>query len=409
MTEPTPQPLSRPLAPTGTPVVGIIGGGQLARMCAGPAAELGISVVVLAEADDAAAAQVFRHAPVGRCDDREAVRALAAACDVVTFDHEHVPDPVLSALESEGVSLHPAPAALLHAQDKIAMRQRLGAAGLPVPAWSMVHDRAGLRAFADQHEWPVVLKTPRGGYDGKGVMVLTGPEDLDRAEEWFARADASGLLAEEAVPFTRELAVMVARTPSGEMATWPVVHTVQEEGICTRVEAPAGDLDPAVAQDVRAAAQKVAELLGVTGVMAMEVFETGRSGEGERGWVVNELAMRPHNSGHWTQDGAVTSQFEQHLRAVLDLPLGDTSPRAPHTVMGNVLGGPAEDLHAASRLVMEADPGARVHVYGKEVRPGRKVGHVTVYGEDVEDLRRRADAARHTLQGTTPEGQEDAR
>ena len=391
--------MSRPLVPQGAPVVGIVGGGQLARMCAGPATELGLGVVVLAESADAAAAQVYAHAPVGRADDLERLQELARVCDVVTFDHEHVPGDLLAVLESEGVALHPAPSALLHAQDKLVMRRALGEAGLPVPRWGEVTSRAELEEFAGG-EWPVVLKTPRGGYDGKGVMVVTGADDLGRAEEWFDRAGGEPLLAEEAVAFGRELAVLVARNPSGEVRSWPVVHTVQEQGICTRVEAPASELDPDLARDVRQAAEQLAVDLGVTGVMAVEVFETGTPTDGDRGWVVNELAMRPHNSGHWTQDGAVTDQFEQHLRAVLDLPLGDTSPRAAHTVMANVLGGSAEDLHAASRRVMAQDAGARLHLYGKEVRPGRKVGHVTVTGEDLDGLRRRATIARGLLEGT---------
>lgn len=391
--------MSRPLVPQGAPVVGIVGGGQLARMCAGPATELGLGVVVLAESTDAAAAQVYAHAPVGRADDLEQLQELARVCDVVTFDHEHVPADLLAALESEGAVLHPSPAALLHAQDKIVMRRALGEAGLPMPRWQAVGSSAELEEFA-AGEWPVVLKTPRGGYDGKGVMLVTGPGDLERAGAWFDRAGDEPLLAEEAVPFARELAVMVARRPGGEVRSWPVVHTVQEQGICTRVEAPASDLDPTLAQDVRRAAEQLAADLGVTGVMAVEIFETGAPTDTDRGWVVNELAMRPHNSGHWTQDGSVTDQFEQHLRAVLDLPLGETTTRSPHTVMANVLGGSAEDLHAASRRVMDQDAGARLHLYGKEVRPGRKVGHVTVAGDDLDDLRQRAAVARGLLEGT---------
>lgn len=368
-------------------------------MCAGPAAELSITLAVLAEAPDAAAALVTPFAPVGDHTDVATVRDFARHCDVVTFDHEHVPSDVLEALVADGVAVHPTPQALRHAQDKLVMRRALGEAGFPVPRWGEVTSRAELEEFAGG-EWPVVLKTPRGGYDGKGVMVVTGADDLGRAEEWFDRAGGEPLLAEEAVAFGRELAVLVARNPSGEVRSWPVVHTVQEQGICTRVEAPASELDPDLARDVRQAAEQLAVDLGVTGVMAVEVFETGTPTDGDRGWVVNELAMRPHNSGHWTQDGAVTDQFEQHLRAVLDLPLGDTSPRAAHTVMANVLGGSAEDLHAASRRVMAQDAGARLHLYGKEVRPGRKVGHVTVTGEDLDGLRRRATIARGLLEGT---------
>ncbi|MFC0359037.1 MULTISPECIES: 5-(carboxyamino)imidazole ribonucleotide synthase [Kytococcus] len=399
MTDASPLLVNRPQVPTGAPVVGIVGGGQLARMCAGPATELGLGVVVLAESTDAAAAQVFPQAPLGRADDLEALRELARVCDVVTFDHEHVPADVLAVLQDEGVALHPAPDALLHAQDKVVMRRALSEAGLPVPRWAEVTSTAALEEFA-AGEWPVVLKTPRGGYDGKGVMLVDGPADLERAAAWFDRAEGAALLAEQAVAFRRELAVMVARTPSGEVRSWPVVHTVQEQGICTRVEAPASEVDRALADDVRRTAEQLAEQLGVTGVMAVEVFETGAPTEEDRGWVVNELAMRPHNSGHWTQDGSTTDQFEQHLRAVLDMPLGETAPRSTWTVMANVLGGAAEDLHAASRRVMAGDAAARIHLYGKEVRPGRKVGHVTVCGDDLDDLRRRAETARALLEGT---------
>ncbi len=398
--------MSRPNVPHGVPVVGIVGGGQLARMCAGPATELGLGVTVLVESQSAAAAQVYPHAPVGLADDLDTLRAFARTCDVVTFDHEHVPGDLLEALQADGVSVHPSPEALVHAQDKLVMRAALQDIGLPVPRWASVTSAAEVQEFAEAGDWPVVLKTPRGGYDGKGVMLLSDAGDLARADEWFDRAEGEPLLVEEAVPFIRELAVMVARRPSGEVRSWPVVHTVQESGICTRVEAPASDLDERLADDVRRAAEDLAERLGMTGVMAVELFETGAPTEDDRGWVVNELAMRPHNSGHWTQDGAVTDQFEQHLRAVLDLPLGDSSPRAPFTVMANVLGGSAEDLHAASRRVMELDAGARLHLYGKEVRPGRKVGHVTVTGDDLPSLRERAVAARGLLEGTLDAEQE---
>ncbi|WP_462418069.1 5-(carboxyamino)imidazole ribonucleotide synthase [Kytococcus sp. Marseille-QA3725] len=399
MTDASLTSVARPLVPQGAPVVGIVGGGQLARMCAGPATELGLGVVVLVESTGAAAGQVYAQTPVGQADDLDRLRELARVSDVLTFDHEHVPTDLLEQLAAEGVALHPGPGALLHAQDKIVMRRALQEAGLPVPRWAEVTTAAELEEFAGG-EWPVVLKTPRGGYDGKGVMLLDDAASLDRAGSWFERAAGEPLLAEQAVPFRRELAVMVARTPSGEVRSWPVVETVQEQGICTRVEAPAAELDEALGEDVRRTAEQLAETLDMTGVMAVELFETGTPTDEDRGWVVNELAMRPHNSGHWTQDGAVTGQFEQHLRAVLDMPLGDTCPRSTHTVMANVLGGSVTGLHAASRRLLAEDPAARVHLYGKEVRPGRKVGHVTVCGDDLEELRQRAEAARGVLEGT---------
>ena len=382
-------------APGGFPVVGIIGGGQLARMCAAPAAELALTLSVFAESDDAAAALVVPHAPVGDYRDAEQVREWARGCDVVTFDHEHVPAGVLAALEADGVALHPRPSALRFAQDKLAMRQRLSDLDVPCPAWAPVSTSDELSAFGEQHGWPLVLKTPTGGYDGKGVMLVRTPDDADA---WFAQADGAPLLAEEAVAFEREIAVMIARSPSGQVAVWPVVETVQVDGICTEVLAPAPDLSDDAAERITSAAITIARELDVTGVMAVELFDLG-GGE----FVVNELAMRPHNSGHWSMDGSVTGQFEQHLRAVLDLPLGDTRPRAPWTVMGNVLGGEYEELYPTYKHLMARDPGLKIHLYGKGVRPGRKIGHVNVFGDDLVGLRARARHACDYLQGTVTE------
>lgn len=382
-------------APGGFPVVGIIGGGQLARMCAAPAAELALTLSVFAESDDAAAALVVPHAPVGDYRDAEQVREWARGCDVVTFDHEHVPAGVLAALEADGVALHPRPSALRFAQDKLAMRQRLSDLDVPCPAWAPVSTSDELSAFGEQHGWPLVLKTPTGGYDGKGVMLVRTPDDADA---WLAQADGAPLLAEEAVAFEREIAVMIARSPSGQVAVWPVVETVQVDGICTEVLAPAPDLSDDAAERITSAAITIARELDVTGVMAVELFDVG-GGE----FVVNELAMRPHNSGHWSMDGSVTGQFEQHLRAVLDLPLGDTRARAPWTIMGNVLGGEYEELYPTYKHLMARDPGLKIHLYGKGVRPGRKIGHVNVFGDDLVGLRARARHACDYLQGTVTE------
>ncbi len=380
-------------APGGFPVVGVIGGGQLARMCAGPAAELGVTLSVLAEGPDASAALVVPSSPVGEYTDVETVRAFARECDVVTFDHEHVPAEVLEALVADGVAVRPGPVALLHAQDKLVMREALTAAGVPCPRWTSATTAAEVAAFASQVGWPVVAKTPRGGYDGKGVLVAERAEDL---ESWLATAADRGepLLLEESVPFVRELAVLLARSPSGQAAAWPVVETVQTEGICTEVIAPAPGLGEDAARRATAIGLDIAAALEVTGVMAVELFEL------EDGSVlVNELAMRPHNSGHWSMDGSVTGQFEQHLRAVLDLPLGSPRPRAPWTVMGNVLGGEHPDLYPTYRHVMARDPELKVHLYGKGVRPGRKIGHVNVSGEDLTDLRERARHAADYIEG----------
>jgi len=372
-------------------VVAVVGGGQLARMMAPAATALGVHLRVLVESDTSSAAQVVVDAPVGAAADRDAVAAIAAGADVLTFEHEHVPYDLLDELAAEGVAVHPGTAALVHAQDKIVMRRRLTDLGVPCPVWAELPDVAALQAFLAEHG-EAVVKTSRGGYDGKGVRVVRAPDEV---LDWFAAADDGGapLLAEQKVPFVRELAVLVARRPSGELRTWPVVESIQRDGVCSEVVAPAPWLDPAVAAQALDVATRVAEGLGVTGVLAVELFEV------DGGIVVNELAMRPHNSGHWTIDGAVTSQFEQHLRAVLDLPLGDTSARAPWTVMANVLGSTHDDLTDALADVLASDPGAKVQLYGKDVRPGRKLGHVNVSGDDLADVRRRALAAAAILRG----------
>jgi 5-(carboxyamino)imidazole ribonucleotide synthase len=393
-------------APGGFPVVGIIGGGQLARMCQPPAVGLSITLSVLAQSADDSAALVIPSCVVGEHTDVEAVRAFARECDVVTFDHEHVPAEVLSALEADGVVLHPSRAALVFAQDKLAMRRRLTDIGVACPAWAQVRDAASLQVFGDKVGWPVIVKTPKGGYDGKGVRVIGSSREV---ADWLAEAASDvaqgggslvdGLLAEEKVDFVRELALLVVRSPSGQAGAWPVVETVQTGGICTQVLAPAPGLDPRLAAVATEAGLRIAGELGVTGVMAVEMFEVRDRRTGDPAYLVNELAMRPHNSGHWSIDGAVTSQFEQHLRAVLDLPLGDTSPRAPWTVMGNVLGGDHPQLYPAYRHLLARDPGLKIHLYGKGVRPGRKIGHVNVSGADLDDLKARASHASDFLQG----------
>ncbi|MGB3859393.1 MAG: 5-(carboxyamino)imidazole ribonucleotide synthase [Ornithinimicrobium sp.] len=390
----------------GFPVVGIIGGGQLARMCQPPAVGLNVTLSVLSESDTAAAALVVPHAPVGACTDLDAVLAFARGCDVVTFDHEQVPQSVLHTLQAAGVTLHPDPSALVYAQDKIAMRRRLRDMGVPCPRWAVARAPEHVADFAAHVGWPVVAKTPRGGYDGKGVRVVRSASELD---DWLSAVGqdedspvAEGVLLEEAVSFAREIAVMVARSPSGQAATWAVVETVQEYGICTEVLAPAPDLSDTVAVAATEAALRIAGELNVTGVMAVEMFEVVGS-DGEPAFLVNELAMRPHNSGHWSIDGAVTSQFEQHLRAVLDLPLGETTSRQPWTVMANVLGGEDPELYSTYRHLMARDPGLRIHLYGKSVRPGRKIGHVSIYGDDLADLRSRGRHAADFLQGVIDE------
>lgn len=356
--------------------VGIVGGGQLARMMIAPAVELGLDVRVLAEQPDMSAA--IAATAVGDSRDLETVRAFARDVDVITFDHEHVPQDVLRALVADGVAVHPGPDALFFAQDKLRMRTRLAELGMPQPVWAAISDAAGLQAFIDDNGGRAVVKTPRGGYDGKGVRVVSA---ADEAADWIDALEPGGqLLAEELVDFTRELAQQVARTPSGATRAYPVVETVQRGGVCAEVIAPApraGDRLIDLAEQIGVA---IADGLGVTGMLAVELFETV-----DERILINELAMRPHNSGHWSQDGAVTGQFEQHLRAVLDLPLGETAPRAPWTVMVNILGGPADDtLESRIPLALAAHPAVKVHTYGKAPRPGRKVGHVNVSGVDLD-------------------------
>ncbi|WP_448061646.1 5-(carboxyamino)imidazole ribonucleotide synthase [Cellulomonas hominis] len=385
------------------PVVAVVGGGQLARMMAPAATALGLHLRVLVEGAVSSAAQVVVDAPVGAASDPVAVEALVVGARVLTFEHEHVPNALLADLVARGVAVHPGPDALVHAQDKIVMRTRLTELGVPCPRWAPLADAGDLAAFLDLVGGAAVVKTSRGGYDGKGVRVVRA---ADGADDWFAAVTAgtgAPLLAEELVPFTRELAVLAARSPSGEVRTWPVVESVQEDGVCAEVVAPAPDLDPTTAAEAERIARTVIEGLGVTGVLAVELFEVASPPGGAPRVLVNELAMRPHNSGHWTIDGSVTSQFEQHLRAVLDLPLADTAPLAPWTVMANVLGSDLDELTDALGAVTRADPAAKVHLYGKVIRPGRKLGHVTVSGADLAEVRRRARAGAALLRGEAPE------
>ncbi|WP_089914663.1 5-(carboxyamino)imidazole ribonucleotide synthase [Lentzea albida] len=368
---------------TRLPVVGMIGGGQLARMTHQAAIPLGQSLRVLAVSENDPAALVARDVVLGTHTDLDALRSFAKGCEVVTFDHEHVPQEHLRALVAEGVKVHPGPDALQFAQDKLKMRVRLAELGLPVPPFTEVHDVRDVLKFGAEHGWPCVLKAIRGGYDGRGVWMLNTPQSAERVVPELLES-GTPLMVEQCVPMRRELAAVVARSPFGQGAAWPVVETVQSDGICVEVLAPAPGLDGAEAQEL---ALKVADALGVVGVLAVELFETAD------GVVVNELAMRPHNSGHWSIEGARTSQFEQHLRAVLDYPLGRTDLMAPAVVMGNVLGatdtpamGPDERVHH----LFARFPDAHVHLYGKEERPGRKIGHVTFLGNDMTEVRSRA-------------------
>ncbi|MDO5752814.1 5-(carboxyamino)imidazole ribonucleotide synthase [Arthrobacter sp.] len=370
------------------PVIGVVGGGQLARMMAPAAVALGFELRVLAESPEVCAVAVVAQAPVGDYTDLDALRGFACGVDVLTFDHEHVPSAHLQTLIAEGVNVQPRPDALINAQDKLVMRAAIERLGLPNPAWAAVTSVAEITTFGDAHGWPVVLKMPRGGYDGKGVAFLRNAENAAEFAQWFEAM--SPLLVEETVDFSRELSALVARTPSGEAKAWPVAESIQVAGVCDEVIAPAPGIPDDVAAQAQQAALKIATELGVTGVMAAELFETPGRGPG---YLVNELAMRPHNTGHWTMDGAVTSQFEQHLRAVLDLPLGATDALGKIVVMKNFLGGANQDLFSAYPAALAADPSVKVHSYGKSVRPGRKIGHVNLIGsgnDDVAAVRARA-------------------
>lgn len=361
-----------------TLTVGVIGGGQLARMMIPAAVNLGIRLRVLAESEGESAE--LATTAIGSHLNAKDVLRFGEGVDVVTFDHEHVPQEVLRALVERGVVVRPGPDALLYAQDKLLMRERLGGIGLPVPNWARVSTVAELQTFVDANGGRAVVKTARGGYDGHGVRVVSRAEE---AADWFT---GEPLLAEELVEFIRELAQSVARRPSGEIAAWPVVESIQRDGVCAEVIAPAPSSGGRLADAASEIAFTVAESLGVTGVLAVELFEAA-----DGRLLVNELAMRPHNTGHWSIDGSITSQFEQHLRAVLDLPLGATGCRDPWAVMVNILGGPASGTLADRYpAAMAAQPGVKIHDYGKVPRPGRKVGHVTAFGDELDDVVQRA-------------------
>ncbi|WP_443073218.1 5-(carboxyamino)imidazole ribonucleotide synthase [Streptomyces sp. S465] len=372
----------------------MVGGGQLARMTHEAGIPLGIRFKLLSDTPQDSAAQVVSDVVIGDYRDLDTLRAFAQGCDVVTFDHEHVPAEHLHALEAEGVVIRPGVEALRHAQDKGVMRERLREAGVPCPRHRIVADPEDVARFADEGTgFPVVLKTVRGGYDGKGVWVVR--EVAEAAEPFRAGVP---VLAEEMVDFARELAANVVRSPHGQAVAYPVVESIQVNGVCDTVIAPAPGLSEELSGQAQEMALKIAAELGVVGHLAVELFET-RDGR----LLVNELAMRPHNSGHWTQDGAVTSQFANHVRAVLDLPLGDPRPRATWTVMTNVLGGDFPDMYAPYLHCMARDPALKIHMYGKDVKPGRKVGHVNTYGDDLADVRERGRHAADYLRGTITE------
>jgi 5-(carboxyamino)imidazole ribonucleotide synthase len=384
----------------GAPIVGMIGGGQLARMTAAAAAALGVGFRVLANSNDEPAAQVVRDTWIGSHLDAAAVSAFSAGCTVVTFDHEHVPAECLAAAAAAGAAVRPGPRALALAQDKSLMRQQLTALGHPCPRWTVLEEITHAGDFAAEVGWPIIVKTSRGGYDGRGVWRIHDQAGLDALLAQELPTGACWLL-EECVPFDQELCAQVARSPSGQAVAYPVVRTRQVDGMCAEVIAPAPELDESLAMQAQQIALRIAGDLEVVGMLAVEMFQSGDE------LTVNELAMRPHNSGHWSIEGAFTSQFENHLRAVLDLPLGDPGPRSQVAVMVNVIGTDAPDLYSGYRHVLARDPQLNVHLYGKSVRPGRKLGHVTLVGShadaDAEALLARAQHAAHYLSGIIDE------
>ena len=357
---------------------------------------LGIDIHLLAEGPDVSAAQVIPGATVGDYRDLDTLRSLVDGADALTFDHEHVPTKHLAEL-ARSVAVRPGPEALVFAQDKALMREKMAELDVACPAFAVCETPHELVAFGDRQGWPIIAKTSRGGYDGKGVWKLDDASAADLPFDGLAETSAGEkvrIVAEEFVDFASELSAIVVRSPSGPVVAYPISETIQEDGICVETLTPAPGLDADVAAGLQEMAIRIATELGVVGVLAVELMEA-RDGR----IVVNELAMRPHNTGHWSIDGALTSQFENHIRAVLDLPLGAPDLRDHVVVMRNVLGGSEPDLTGALVHVFARDRAARVHLYGKEVKSGRKVGHVTCLGKDLDDVRRRARHAAGYLMG----------
>ncbi len=357
----------------GSARVGMVGAGQLARMTQRAAIDLGVHLTVLATRDDEPAVSAGAAHRLGAADDAAALAALAERVDVVTFDHELVDAGALATLEARGIAVRPSPSALRVAQDKLVARETFAALGLPGPEHRLATDREGVAELAARHGWPLVAKARTGGYDGRGVQLVADEQEL---EALLARGGA--WIVEQRVALVTEIAVLIARRPGGEHAVYPVVETVQRDGICHELIMPAR-IPAEVAERAVAVARTLAEGIGAVGMLAVELFVTA---DGEV--AVNEIALRPHNSGHATIEGTATSQFHNHLRAVLDWPLGTTGMTAPYAVTVNVLG--VDDADVMQRLPAAlAVPGASVHLYGKSSRRGRKIGHVTVLGHDAEE------------------------
>jgi len=365
------------------PRVGVIGAGQLARMMVAPATALGIDLLLFAHSPEDSGAQITNHV-VGDYRDLEALKEFAQGCDLITFEHELVPLSVIKGLETAGVKVYPPSSAFIYSQDKAEMRQKLSA--FPAPEWKIV------TSTAEVDRYPLIAKAISGGYDGRGVWKINSQDELAEVLKTQPR-----LLIEEVISFDCEIAVIVARSPHGQATSWAPTETVQEDGICTLTISPAQSVSVELAEEAQKLALEIAQEVGVIGVMAVEMFVKGKH------LYVNEVAMRPHNSGHWTIDGARTSQFEQHLRAILDLPLGDPSMTSEFAVMGNILGGEKADMYRPYLHLMARNPDLKFHQYKKEVRAGRKIGHVTAVGSDLLQLTTDVQHARDYMSGAIDE------
>ena len=367
------------------PKVGVIGAGQLARMKAVPANDLGIDFKVFAAIPNDSAAQVS-HFVLGDYTNVDSVLEFAKNCDVLTFEHELVPQSVIKAVEAAGIKVYPRSESFTYSQDKLEMRKKITELNLPNPKWQKYQGEGCELTF------PLIAKLPSGGYDGRGVFQIDSEEQLLELHK-----KAGTLLLEEKLNFDYEISVMVARSPHNQAATWPATLTIQSDGICTSTVTPVPEISDSLSNKVQAAALEIASGISLVGVMAVEMFIVGES------FYINELALRPHNSGHWSIEGSETSQFEQHLRAILDLPLGSTALRSKFTVMGNVLGGEKSDMYRPYLHLMARAPNLKFHQYGKEVKPGRKIGHVTMCGENLLQLQQEVAHAVDYMNGVIDE------
>lgn len=351
------------------PCIAVVGGGQLARMLYAAAIPLDVELRFLVQRADDPITAVAPRWRLGDPSDRGELAAVARGCTALTVEHELVDPEALAWLASRGVAVHPSPQVLAAAIDRAAQRAALAAIGVPQPRWQVVEDPDEVATVAAEVGWPVVLKACRGGYDGRGIVVAESIEDarmvVVRESRW---------VAEPHLDLEAELAVTVARDERGTIVDYPAVRTVQRDGVCHEVVLPADDGLPLA--EAATVARAVAEGLDVVGVVTVEMFVVdGRV-------LVNEIAVRPHNSAHLTIEACATSQFENHLRATAGLPLGPTTTRRPAAAMANLL-APAHpiDLHGALASVLSL-PDVHVHLYGKAPRPGRKIGHVTALADD---------------------------